>query len=116
MPRDEDSPTATAGKDEEMLFLVGTVVGRLAPEPVEFAAADQRLIEDLGYHSLAVVELTFLLEELFSLGQIEPDEAASIQSVADVARYISAAVSQDQPTPTREHVAELLEDFVAPVD
>ncbi|MGA8115291.1 MAG: phosphopantetheine-binding protein [Actinocatenispora sp.] len=113
---DAPEPLATDAGSAELLGIIGVVVGRLAPTPVASADPDRRLIEDLGYHSLALVELTFLLEELFSLEQTEADRAANIRTVADVAGYIAEVRDPGQPLPSDEHVAGLLEDFVAPAE
>jgi acyl carrier protein len=116
MPVDHLSTAEADPRQRDLLHLVGTVVGRLAPEPVPMADAGQLLIEDLGYHSLALVELTFLLEELFSLGQAEAADVADIRSVADVARYISGVIDPEEGLPGEDYVMDLLEDFVAPAE
>jgi acyl carrier protein len=94
--------------------VIGTVVGRLAPTPVPYAEPDQRLIEDLGYHSLALVELTFLLEEMFTLEQIEPEEAARITVVGDVTAYLASVLDPAVPLPSEQEVADLVGDFSLP--
>lgn len=98
----------------ELTRVIGTVVGRLAPTPVPYAEPDQRLIEDLGYHSLALVELTFLLEEMFTLEQIEPEEAARIAVVGDVTAYLAGVLDPSVQLPSEETVADLVGDFSLP--
>lgn len=99
---------------DELQAIIGTVVGRVAPAPKPFADGNQRLVEDLGYHSLALVELTFLLEELFSLEQTQADDAAGIRTVADVAAYIAGVLDTDTALPSSGEIDKLLDDFLPP--
>jgi acyl carrier protein len=66
------------------------LVSRLAPEPpageVEGAL---ELIQDLGYHSLALLELAFALEGEFGLPPIGERDARGMRTVADVEAYVA---------------------------
>lgn len=59
----------------------------LAPEPPTVEVAGARLAEDLGYHSLGMVELAFALEDEFDLPPIDEDSASRIQTVTDIEDY-----------------------------
>jgi acyl carrier protein len=52
------------------------------------------LTEDLGYHSLALVELAFALEDSFDLDPIDRVTAMEIRTVGDVLRYVSGKVAE----------------------
>jgi len=71
-----------------VLTLVGEAIAALAPNRDAAVTADARLVEDLEYHSLALVELAILLEDEFALERIDVESAKSIERVADVQRYV----------------------------
>jgi acyl carrier protein len=74
---------------EEVRSLVQEIISDLAPapgEPVEKA----RLIEDLGYHSLSLLEMAFSLEDEFNLPTIDEETARQILTVGDVERHVLA--------------------------
>ena len=56
--------------------------------------ADTSFVDDLGADSLDVVELTMEMEETFSLPDTPEDELTNIQTVGDLADYVSR-VTQD---------------------
>ena len=53
--------------------------------------ADASFVDDLGADSLDVVELTMAMEETFSLPDTPEDELTNIQTVGDLADYVSRA-------------------------
>ncbi len=57
-------------------------------------SGDARLVEDLGYHSLALLELAFIIEDEFGLDPIERESAAAIATVRDVQEYVAAALRE----------------------
>ena len=56
--------------------------------------AGTSFVDDLGADSLDVVELTMAMEETFSLPDTPKDELTNIQTVGDLADYVSR-VTQD---------------------
>lgn len=76
---------------------VRDVVRDCAPtERVDFGD-DLRLIEDLGYHSLALLEMSFILEDEFRLPPIDREQAQQIVTVRDVVDYVVAALREADP-------------------
>ena len=53
--------------------------------------ADTSFVDDLGADSLDVVELTMAMEETFSLPDTPEYELTNIQTVGDLADYVSRA-------------------------
>jgi acyl carrier protein len=70
------------------------VVARLAPSKNAVTTLDARLVEDFGYHSLALLELAVELEELFNLPPMDEESAQGIDRVADVVRLVSDLISK----------------------
>jgi acyl carrier protein len=70
------------------------VVARLAPNRNADTTLDARLVEDFGYHSLALLELAVELEELFDLPPMDEEAARGIDRVTDVVRLVSGLISQ----------------------
>lgn len=80
----------TASPDErELRARVRDLVRRLAPEPPAVAPDDgTHLVEELGYHSLALLELAFALEGEFGLRPLDERAARDMRTVADVAAHV----------------------------
>lgn len=100
-----DQPS-TAGADlrseEEVRSTIRALVAELAPAQEQEAAEceDARLVEDLGFHSLALLELAFSLEDEFDLPPIDEDTARVITTVSKV----------------QDHVVGILRARAAPAD
>ena len=86
---------ATA-EDDQVLTRVRTTVADLAPEARAEVRADSRLVDDLGYHSLALLELAFALEEEYGLPSIDEAIASQIHTVSDIEGYILMALREQQ--------------------
>lgn len=69
------------------------IVVAMAPRAVAQPGAETRLVEDLGYDSLRLVELGLALEEHFGLTLAEP-ESLRVETLADVERVAVALADQ----------------------
>jgi acyl carrier protein len=72
---------------EEIISLVIA----LSPEP-DRAVGDvskANFIDDLGYHSVALVELGFAVEEQFGLEPIEAEDVEDVVTPEDLARFVA---------------------------
>ena len=63
---------------------VSEIIGQMSPLGPRQATAGDRISDDLGYDSLAVVELALILESEFDLQQISEEDAIDIVTVGDV--------------------------------
>ncbi len=72
--------------EQEVRATVRSIVLRLAPEPGGDPAGN--LIEELAYHSLALLELAFAVEEAFGLRPMDTQTARAIQTSADLEEYV----------------------------
>lgn len=90
-------PSTTTGSgdrtEDDVRTLVRTIVIELSPERDERAGRDTGLVEDLGYHSLAMVELAFTLEDEFDLPPIEEATARRITTIGGVQDHVVAELS-----------------------
>jgi acyl carrier protein len=78
----ENSPTVSQERTEAQIReSVLAIVLDLAPNADGAHGPDTRLVEDLGYHSLALLELAFALEDEFDLEPIDEATARQITSV-----------------------------------
>jgi acyl carrier protein len=110
MPTDGDAPIDIA----QIPKLTRHTVRMVAPEAPDSVAGTDRLIGDLGFHSLALVELAFVLEELFQLDPITPEQAMGIERVSDIEQLITAALDAGlaQP-PTTALIQETSDQYGA---
>jgi acyl carrier protein len=91
----EISTTASSDADcggrseQEVRAVVRSVVRELAPNPDgPGPGTDPRLVEDLEYHSLAILELAFTLEDEFDLPPIDEAAAREIQTLQAVEDFV----------------------------
>jgi acyl carrier protein len=78
----------TARTETEIRENVKALIKSLAPEKGAPVVTDARLVEDLGYHSLALIELSFLLEDEFNLPPIDEQTARAITQVGSVEEHV----------------------------
>jgi acyl carrier protein len=67
---------------------IRAVIVELAPNPEGASTEDPRLIEDLNFHSLALVELAFTLEDEFELAAMDAQAVQAIRTVKDVEDHV----------------------------
>lgn len=65
-----------------------TLVKAMAPEPDGELEDNTRLVDDLGYQSLRLVELTMALEETFDLPPFDRTDLTGVSAVGDVVSLI----------------------------
>ena len=76
-------------RDEaECRDLIRLIVKELSPSPPSDLSDEARLVDDLGYHSLALLELAFALEDEFGLQPIDEQTARKILTVRDVGDHV----------------------------
>lgn len=70
-------------EESEIRTQTRRIILELAPEPPD-KPPDNAALTDLGYHSLALLELAFELEDTFDLTPIDQEEAMAIQTIGHV--------------------------------
>jgi len=88
MKNDVPPTTGETQSEEEIRALIRALILELAPTNDEPGQADPRLVADLGYHSLALLELAFTLEDQFNLEPIDQEAAQHIVTAGDVEDYV----------------------------
>lgn len=63
---------------------VRELVGEMSPLGARTAAPDDRVVEDLGYDSVAILELALALEVEFDLQAIAEEQAVDLVTVGDI--------------------------------
>jgi acyl carrier protein len=72
---------------EDVRKIVREIITDLAPAKAE-PVPEARLVEDLGCHSLSLLELAFSLEDEFDLPTIDEQTARKILTVNDVEQHV----------------------------
>lgn len=70
--------------EEEVRAKVLSVISEMAPKQDVTPGPDAVLVQDLGYHSLALMEVAFALEDEFDLDPIDEKTARQITTVGAV--------------------------------
>lgn len=68
---------------------VREIVAAMAPQPVAEMTGTDRLIEELGYDSLRLMELTVVLERSFELPRFKPEELMGVLRVDAVVDLVT---------------------------
>ncbi|MEU6720227.1 phosphopantetheine-binding protein [Nonomuraea sp. NPDC046802] len=92
---EQSTTTAPGRSEEEVRAYVAEIILELAPTPGQ-AAADggARLVEDLGFHSLALLELAFTLEDEFDLQPIDEETARRITTIEAVGGHVVSSLRE----------------------
>ncbi|MFZ5638795.1 MAG: acyl carrier protein [Pseudomonadota bacterium] len=84
-----DISTPAARDEVSVRSIVRELVRELSPDYAgEEARSDQKLVDDLHYHSLALMELAFTLEDEFGLDPIDEQSVMNIVLVGDVENHV----------------------------
>jgi acyl carrier protein len=84
--------------EEDVRETVLGIVAQLSPESARFEQGeDLHLVNDLGFHSLALLELAFAIEDDFDLPPIDETTGRAIQTTEQVLAYVLGQLTaQDQ--------------------
>jgi acyl carrier protein len=92
--------------DEEQIRLaVRKTIGEVAPRRRDHVAPEHHLV-DIGYHSLAAVELSVELQEQFGLPLIDAAELRQIETVRDAEDLVLGMLRQGHGTAEVQRVGE----------
>ncbi|WP_433662898.1 acyl carrier protein [Nocardia sp. CA-128927] len=83
----------TAMADAAVAERVRKLVHAMAPDPQASTGDSQRLIEDLGFDSLRLMELTVVLERSFGLPRYKPEQLVGVRRVGDVISLVAATLA-----------------------
>jgi acyl carrier protein len=78
----------------ELPAAVHAAVLEVAPEKRAAVDAGTRLVDDLGFHSLALLELAYLLEDEFELPPLDVETARGIVTVGDVVEHVRGELAR----------------------
>lgn len=70
--------------DAEVRARVRSIIVQVAPNPDGVQAGETKLVDHLEYHSLALLELGFTLEDEFDLPPIDQSQVQDITTVEEV--------------------------------
>ncbi|MGN2640872.1 acyl carrier protein [Nocardia takedensis] len=70
------------------------IITKMAPRPPEALADEDRLVEDLGFDSLRLMELTVVLERGFGLPRHRPEELIGVWRVGEVVALVERGLAK----------------------
>ena len=89
------------GNDPSISLKIHTALGEYLKRDPATILATQRLREDLGLDSMAVIELLYHIEETFDL-QIPNEDLAGLRNVGHVVSYIERRLGKSgSPAPIK---------------
>lgn len=80
---------------ERLRQRVREIVAETAPDQSVNVTDDSDLIADLGYHSLALIELVFAIEDAFECPPIDDEAIVGVKTVGDIADHLIAWLAQN---------------------
>ncbi|MGH2907073.1 MAG: acyl carrier protein [Solirubrobacterales bacterium] len=72
------------------------IVRELAPIPVEGPIGDKRLVDDLGFDSIGLMELFVVIEHELGVSRLDESTLESIRSVDDLDLAISGLTARSE--------------------
>ncbi|MGW4773557.1 acyl carrier protein [Nocardia sp. NPDC004278] len=78
---------------DELADKVRRLVLAMAPQPPAELSDEHRLVEDLGFDSLRLMELTVVLERAFALPRYRPEELVGVRRVDAVIALVSGTLA-----------------------
>jgi acyl carrier protein len=82
------TPEGQQRRENDVRALVRSIIIELSPDRDERTDDDARLVEDLDFNSLALLELAFTLEDEFDLLPIEETTARQITTLRAVQDHV----------------------------
>lgn len=117
MPETDSALRADLLRADQLPGAVRQMVRLVAPHRPDTITGTQQLIGDLGFHSLALAELGFTLEDVFGLDAITPERAMALRTVDDLVGLIEGALAEGAARmPTPEQVEEVCAQYGATWD
>jgi acyl carrier protein len=80
------------GLDPMILAILADFIPRPPAQPLAAMRGDTRLIDDLGFDSLAITEVVFFTEDLFRIS-ISNEEIVQVRTLDDLRGFIRAKVT-----------------------
>lgn len=80
--------------DDSLAGRTRALIARMSPGGARSVADGQRLIEDLGFDSIRLMELTVALERVFTLPRHNPEQLAGVLKVGDVVALVAAETAE----------------------
>jgi acyl carrier protein len=78
---------------EEQALRVRELVGAMSPLGSRTAKPSDRVVDDLGYDSVAILELALALEVEFDLQAIGEEQAVDLVTVGDIEELVGRLTS-----------------------
>ncbi len=82
-----------AGLDVLIFAILENYIPRKKEKPLAEFPADSKLIEDLGFDSLAITELVFFTEDLFGIS-IANEEILQVRTIEDLRTFVRRKVTE----------------------
>lgn len=81
--------------DPDVRARVRSIILQVAPNPGGVQADETHLVNDLEYHSLALLELGFALEDEFDLPPLDQAQVQHITTVGEIEDLVLKLLRQD---------------------
>lgn len=81
-----------AALDPVLIAILGDYIPKSPARPLSEMPGDTRLIDDLGFDSLAITEVVFFTEELFRI-TISNEEIVQVRTLDDLRSFIRGKVA-----------------------
>jgi acyl carrier protein len=107
---------ADADTTERSRVLVYRAVRLISPAPVDQVSSRHRLVGDLGYDSLRMLELACVLDDLFGLKMVSLDDAPTTATVGELFDYVHTRLADGVATCPEPEQAEAVLRDLAPAE
>ncbi|MFE6049550.1 acyl carrier protein [Kitasatospora sp. NPDC056446] len=92
--------------------VISQLVHLIAPTKKDRIGPDTKLVSELSYHSLAMVQLGLTIEDVFEFDSLPQERASSLETVHDIIELVRELLDEGEGAlPTVDH----LESIVVPL-
>ncbi len=85
----QDASVSEEINEKAIATAIRELIKELSPnESIDAVEPSMSLVEDLSYHSLALMELAFTIEDEFGLSPMNESVALKIKTVSDVEAHV----------------------------
>lgn len=82
------SSTVEGMSADDIRETIRAIVIELAPDPDQADDTSKLLVDDLGFHSLALLEMAFTLEDEFDLPPIDETTARKLTTIDGISAHV----------------------------
>ncbi|GAB7182197.1 hypothetical protein ATKI12_2028 [Kitasatospora sp. Ki12] len=89
--------------------VISQLVNLIAPTKKDRIGPDTKLVSELGYHSLAMVQMGLTLEDVFEFDGLPQERASALETVQEITELVQELLDEGEGVlPTVDHLQSIV--------